>query len=207
MWRAVHFHCAALMGNSLSVHCLLSFLHLAQEASVTARRAHLQGVGGTWAKLSPLSRPAKSIPWKYCIWPGCSLVPSAFLTPAHNRNGCRENWFLIQKPRVAMFPAHTSLFQSWELSWQILWRSAMAINNNMHHQLWWHCQIKTWSWFYHSPQSSLNLNFDVSSFLILFPLYFLLPVPKCWVILLCAGRKALCSPELLAIQRCGNWFM
>lgn len=125
-----------------------------QESTPTGHRWHR-------SQTHPPSRPAESIPWKHCIWPGCSLVPSAFLTPAHSRNGCRENWFLIQKPRVAMFPAHIPLFQSWELSWQILWRSAMASNNNMHHQLWWHCQIKTWSWFYPSPQSSLNLNFNL----------------------------------------------
>lgn len=106
----------------------------------------------------------------------------------------------------------SALNRSWEPgSWQILWKSAIVIINNMHHKLWRQNQRKMWSWFYPFPQSFLNFNFSIcfifSYFVVLPRLYFLLAATKYGVMPLCTGRKMSCSPELPVIQWCGNWFM
>lgn len=121
-----------------------------------------RAVSGKGDKFTPCSH-TESVPWKHHIWAGCR-DPSAFcLLPeawAHRRKGCREKWGRNTE-QIKHRAAQITLPKSGKPSWQILWRSAIAINNNMYHQLWWHCQKTPQIWFYPLPQSSLNLNFNL----------------------------------------------
>lgn len=165
-----------------SVPPFLSPLHLALAGAVAARRVLLLraalrlepssssrsqpcrltlgwlagGLRGKWAKHTPISGTLRALLESTASGQGVGTPAPFYQGPLCGSLGTQEEGLqekTRQKHRAVLFPAQIPLPKSWEPSWQILWRSATAINNNMHHPLWWHCQRKTRSWFYPFPQS------------------------------------------------------
>lgn len=120
--------------------------------------------GGKGTKLTPVSGTLRAFLESIASGQGVGTTAPFYQGPLCGSLGTREEGLQgerRQKHRAVLFPAQIPSPKSWEPSEQILRRSAIAINNNMYHQLWWHYQRKTRSWFYPFPQSSLNLNFDL----------------------------------------------